>query len=421
MTARLHRLANGVTVLCDPMPGLETLAISVVVRGGARWEPKNRSGWSHLLEHMVFKGAAGRSAQEIIETVEAAGAQINAVTGYERTSFQIRALKDRLELSLQVLADLVLRPTLDAEDLTREKDVVGQEIAEAYDTPDDHVFEMAQARAFESQQLGRPILGTNKSIGTATPETLDAWRRALYAPERLCVACAGAVDEDRVLALAENLFAGMTPTDGPAPPEPAQFVGGHATLARRIEQANLVWQLPGLGAGDPDRYASRLFVEILGGGMASRLFQEAREKRGLAYAIAAWATAYEDTGVIGVFAGAAADKAEALSILVADEIRKLGEGVTDAELARAKAQLETGLFMAEESPLARAERAASQTFMFGAPLTPTAIRAAVEAVQPSDLARIGERMLAPRTCATAVLGPRAGLKAGAAFGAALFG
>ncbi|MBS0295411.1 MAG: insulinase family protein [Proteobacteria bacterium] len=420
MTARLHRLSNGVTVLCDPMPGLETLAISVVVRGGARWEPKNRSGWSHLLEHMVFKGAAGRSAQEIIETVESAGAQINAVTGYERTSFQIRALKDRLELGLQVLADLVLRPTVDGDDLTREKDVVAQEIAEAYDTPDDQVFEMAQAKAFDGQQLGRPILGTVKSIGTAEPATLDAWRRALYAPERLCVACAGAVDEDAVLALAERLFAGMAPDAGPAAPEPGRFIGGHATLARRIEQANLVWQLPGLGAGDPDRYASRLFVEILGGGMASRLFQEAREKRGLAYAIDAWATAYEDTGVIGVFAGASADKAEALSALVADEIRKLGEGVTDAELARAKAQLETGLFMAEESPLARAERAASQTFMFGAPLSAEAIRTAVEAVTPADLARIGKRMLAPKACATAVLGPRAGLKAGEAFGRALF-
>jgi predicted Zn-dependent peptidase len=421
MSARLHRLSNGVTVLCDPMAGLETVALSVVARGGARWEPKNRSGWSHLLEHMVFKGAGGRSAQAIAETVEAAGAQINAATGYERTSFQIRALTDRLQLGMEVIADLVFRPTIDAEELEREKAVVGQEIAESFDTPDDHVFEMAQSKTFDGQPLGRPILGTVKSIASADPETLQAWRRTLYAPEHLCVAVAGAVDEDALLALAERVF-GAEPAHGARPdPDAARFVGGSATHARRIEQANLVWQLPGPSAADPSRYASRLFVEILGGGMASRLFQEAREKRGLAYTVDAWATAYEDTGVIGVFAGAAPDKAQELSALVAEQIQVLGSTVTEAELSRAKAQLETGLFMAEESPLSRAERAAGQTFVFGAPQSSQSVRAAVEAVGRAELQQVAERMLAPKAAATAILGPRSALGAGEAFSQALFG
>jgi predicted Zn-dependent peptidase len=192
LSARLHRLSNGVRVAFDPMPGLDTFALSVVFGGGARWEPENRSGWSHLLEHMVFKGAGGRSAKEIAETVEAAGAQINAETGYERTSLQIRGLRGRLPLSMDILADMALRPTLDPEELEREKAVIGQEIAESFDTPDDHVFDLSQTQAFGDTPLGRPILGSVKSIGAATPETLGAWRSALYAPERTVVSVAGA-------------------------------------------------------------------------------------------------------------------------------------------------------------------------------------------------------------------------------------
>jgi predicted Zn-dependent peptidase len=417
---RLHTLSNGVRVLCDPMPGLETFALSVVVRGGARWEPKNRSGWSHLLEHMVFKGTGGRSAKAIVETVEDSGAQINAATGYERTSFQIRALKGQLPLTLEILADLVLRPTIDAGDLEREKAVVGQEIAEAYDTPDDQVFEMAQAKAFAGGSLGRPILGSVKSIGAADTGTLAAWRALLYAPDRIAVSVAGAVDEDETLALAESLF-GAEPTSAPAvEPDAAVFVGGAAVLARKIEQANLVWQLPGPGARDPDWYAARLFAEILGGGMASRLFQEAREKRGLAYSVDAWATSYDDAGQIGVFAGAAPEHAEALSRLVAEQIRGLAEHVTQAELDRGKAQLKTSLFMARESPQSRAERAASQALLFGRVLTAEETRAGVDAVTAADLTGAVQRMLSPRRAATAALGPRTALKAGDAFMETLF-
>jgi predicted Zn-dependent peptidase len=421
MSVAVHTLSNGVRVLSDPMPGLETFALSVVVRGGARWEPKNRSGWCHLLEHMVFKGAAGRTAREIVERLESCGAQINAATGYERTSFQVRGLRGRLPLAMEVVSDLVLRPTLDAVELEREKAVIGQEIAEAYDTPDDHVFDLCQAQAYKGQSLGRPILGSDKSIGVAVHDTLEAWRAALYAPDRIAVSVAGAVDEDETLALAERLFgdaASQPPTDEP---EPGSFVGGLATLARSIEQANLVFELPGPGARNPDWFAVRLFAEILGGGMASRLFQEAREKRGLAYAIDAWATSFDETGQLGVYAGASAENAAGLATLVAEEILSLAGHVEEEELSRGKAQLETNLFMAQEQPLARAERSASQLFLFDRVLSADEVRKGVEAVSASDLASAAERMLASKACAAAVLGPRKALPAAGAFQSALFG
>jgi predicted Zn-dependent peptidase len=421
MTARVHVLSNGVRVLCDPMPGLETLALSLVVRGGARWESPEQSGWSHLLEHMVFKGAGERSARDIVETIEAVGANINAATGYERTSFQVRALKGGLELGLSVVADLVLRPTLNADDLEKEKDVVGQEIAEAFDTPDDHVFELAQTQAFAGQALGRPILGEVETVGAATRGSLDAWRRTLYAPDRLAISVAGAVDEDELLALSEKLFGAEKAEAPAADPEPGRFTGGSAVLARRIEQANLVWQLPAPDAYSDDWYAARLAAEILGGGMASRLFQEAREKRGLAYSIDAWVESFEDVGVLGVYAGAQPGKATALARLVAEQIEGLTDGPTQAELDRGKAQLQAALFMAEESPLSRAERAAGQAFLFGRTLTTQEVREGVEAVTIEKIGAVMQASLAPRLSAASVLGPKSAAGAPKAFHEALFG
>lgn len=400
------------------------MALSVVAGRGARAEDLARSGWSHLLEHMVFKGAGGRSAKAIVEVIEAEGGNINAATGYERTSFQVRALAGGLDLGSAVIADLVLRPTLDAGDLAREKQVVGQEIAEAADAPDDLVFEMAQAAAFAGQPLGRPILGTTDSIATATPQTLGAWRAGLYAPDALVVSAAGAVDEADLLRLAERDFGAAAGAPAPAPEqasEPAGFVGGQSTHAKRLEQANLVLLLPAVGARDDAYFPLRLLAEILGGGMASRLFQEAREVRGLAYAIDAYPETYSDVGVLGIYAGCAAGDAAELARVCAGEVAGMLTPVGEAELARAKAQLKGAMFMGRESALARAEQAAGQVLLFGRTLDPEQIAREVDAVTPADLAALTGRILARKAAAVAVLGPRTALKAAATFGQALFG
>ena len=416
----VHRLANGATVVCDCAEGFETLALSVVAGRGARSEDARRSGWSHLLEHMVFKGAGARSARDIVEAIEAEGGQINAATGQERTSFQVRALAGGLPLAMAVTADLILRPTLDPEDLTKEVQVVGQEIAEAADTPDDQVFELAQAVAFAGQPLGRPILGTLETIGEADPATLEAWRGAVYAPDRLVVSCAGAVREDELLRLAEAAF-----STAPAPDEAthaplAAFSGGQAREKRKLEQAHLVFLLPAPGIADLDHWALRLFAEMLGGGMSSRLFQEARERLGLAYAIDAWAESYADTGVMGVYAGCAAADAGRLATVAAEQILALAKGPETAELARAKAQFKASLFMGRESLAGRAEQAAAQILAFGQLLAPSEMAAAIDAVESEDVARLAARVLAPRRAACSVLGPKSAQDAPARFEEALF-
>ena len=420
MSGRLHRLSNGVRVICDPMPDLETLAVSVVAGRGARAEAEAQSGWAHLLEHMVFKGAGDRSPRDIVEVIEAAGGQINAATGYERTSFQVRALKGGLPLALEVLADLVLRPTLDATELEREKSVIAQEIAEAADAPDDRVFDLAQGRAFGAQSLGRPILGEVDTIGTADPAALGLFRTRQYAPDRLVVSAAGAVDEAEFLALVERLL-GAEQAPEAVDDAAAAFVGGFTAESRRLEQAHTVLLLPGVGARDEAYFAQRLFAEALGGGMSSRLFQEARERLGLAYAIDAYGESYADTGIFGVYAGTAAGDAGKTAVVVAQQLLSLVDAIDDAELKRCKAQLKASMFMARESPLARAEQAAGQTLLFDKLFSTGEIAEAIEAVGPGDIRAYGQRLLSTHKTAGAVLGPKSALKAGDAFERALFG
>ncbi|MDP3803780.1 pitrilysin family protein [Brevundimonas sp.] len=403
------------------MPGLRTLALTVAVRGGAKWETEATSGWSHCLEHLVFKGAGDMDAREIVERIEAEGGSLNAATGYERTSFEVRALHGSLPLAMQVVSDLVFRPTLDPEEIEREKDVVAQEIAEAFDTPDDHVFEMAQTRAFEGQPLGRPILGSVASLEPITRASIADWRARLYSPERMVVAVSGAVEEAELLALAERWFGDQTATPA-AEPEAPRFTGGAAALSRRIEQANIVFQLPAPSSADPAYAAARLMTEILGGGMASRLFQSAREERGLAYAIDAYHEPYEDAGVLGIYAGASADRAVELAQVCAAELKALARtGPTAAELSRARAVMNAGLWMSDESPAARAGRVAAQTLLFGAPIPSQTMAERTLAVTGEDVRAAAAAALAPGRAATAVLGPKTAAPAGAAFRDALFG
>jgi predicted Zn-dependent peptidase len=417
----LHTLSNGVRVVCDPIAGFETLALSVVVGRGARWETDSRRGWSHLLEHMVFKGAGERSARDIAEVIEAEGGQLNAATGYERTSFQVRALAGGLPLGMAVVSDLIFRPVLDPTELSREKGVIGQEIAEAADTPDDLVFDLAQAAAFGDQPLGRPILGTVETIADASPATLAAFRGGLYAPDRIVVSASGSVDEDELLAQAERWF-GAEPTHTAwEQPAATMFKGADDARQAKLEQAHLVFLIPAPGAMDEDYFPLRIFAEALGGGMSSRLFQEARERRGLAYNIDAYADTYSDTGALGVYAGCAGKDAVQTATVAAAEIKALTANIGEAELARCRAQLKASLFMGRESALARAEHAAGQVLLFGRVLATAEIAEAIDSVGVADIARVGMRMLDHRHCASAVLGPKSALGAGEAFRRALLG
>jgi predicted Zn-dependent peptidase len=282
------------------------------------------------------------------------------------------------------------------------------------------VFDLAQGRAFAGQPLGRPILGEVETIGRADPAALAAFRACQYAPDRLVVSAAGAVDEDELLALAEALF-GAEPALAGTANATACFTPGFAPEIRRLEQAHTVLLLPGVGARDEAYFAQRVFAEALGGGMSSRLFQEARERLGLAYSIDAYGESYAETGLLGVYAGTTARNAERTAEVAARELVSLTTGVGADELARSKAQLKASLFMARESSLARAEQSAGQVLLFDRLFSAEEIAEAVDAVTAADIRAYGTYVLDSRATAGAVLGPKPALKAGEAFHRALFG
>jgi predicted Zn-dependent peptidase len=400
---RVTRLANGLTVATDPMPGIETAALGVWVGVGTRHEPKEINGVAHLLEHMAFKGTRRRSARDISVEIESVGGHLNAYTSRENTAYYARVLGDDVPLALDILADILQHSTFDEAELARERTVVLQEIGQAEDTPDDIVFDHFQATAYPDQALGRPVLGTAEIVGTLTGETIRGYMRRHYTGEQLVLAAAGKVEHDRLVALTQAAFTDL-PTTGLPPAETAHYVGGDFRQARDLEQVHLVFGFPGIGFKDPDYYAATVYSTLLGGGMSSRLFQEIREKRGLVYSIYSFASAYIDGGLFGIYAGTGEAEVTELVPLVCAEVAQVGDSLEAEEVRRARAQLKAGILMGRESPSSRCEQLAQQLLVYGRPVPMEEIVARVDAVDTAQVARVAKRLLAGPLTLTA-LGP----------------
>ncbi len=396
----LTRLANGVTVAIDPMPGAQSAAIGLYAGVGSRSEADGKGGLAHLVEHMVFKGARGSDARAIAEAIEDVGGSLNAWTARDQTVFHARTLAPDVGLALELIADLVRAPKLDEAELEREKLVILSELGECLDAPDDLIHDHLFVAAFGDQPLARPVLGNEKSImGLSRPDCV-AWLGDQYRPERLVISAAGKVEPGHVLLLAEALFGDLKPTPAPSL-EPARFTGGIKSDRRAAEQTHLAMAYQGVPASDPTAPALSLFAQAVGGGMSSRLFQELREERGLAYSIYAWTQGFADTGLFAV--NLSADKARAAEAMaLAREIveRAVAE-LTEAELNRARAQVEAGMLMALETPQGRADAMARSIEIFGRITTAEEMLAELRAVDVSAARAAGRKMLAgPRALAS---------------------
>jgi predicted Zn-dependent peptidase len=402
VTARLHRLGNGLTVAIEPMDGVETLAVGLYADVGARSEPEGLSGLAHMVEHMVFKGAGARDARALAEAAEDAGGSLNAWTARDQTVFHARMLAEDLALGVDLIADLVRAPHLDADELERERGVVLAELGEARDTPDDIIFDQLQAAAFGTQPLALPVLGDEAGIAAIDVAALRDWIATRYRPDGLILAAAGKIDEDALLRLAEARFGDMAP--GVALPAlPARFVGGASHDRRRFDQTHIAFAHPGTSIHDDAFHALGLFASAAGGGASSRLFQELREKRGLAYSIYAWTHSYADTGLLGVYcATAKADAAEAYR-LAGDVLRDTADAMDERELARARAQAKAGLLMGLESVASRCDHLARQVQVHGRIVPPVETVAALDAVT-LDQARAAGAAAIAGGLATATIG-----------------
>src|SRR3954471_9271872 len=390
---KLTTLARRLKVASRPMPGFETVAVGLYADAGSRHEPARGNGLAHLFEHMVFKGAGGRSARELSEAVEDVGGDLNACTERDGTNFTASLLAEHLPLGIELLSDMVLRPHFDEADLVREKEVVLQELGEARDTPSDIIFDDLWSAAYPEQPLGRSILGDEASIASISADDLHAWRTDLYRAGSLTLVAAGKVDHDALVALAEARFAGLT--EGViAPPEAAQFAGTARAGGARADQAHLAAAYPAPGLHDEDYHAARLFSDIVGSGASSRLFQAVREERGLAYSVWSSLVPYRDGGLFYFYAATARREAAAAAALVAEVIADTAETATEREHQRALAQSKTGLLMSLESSWGQAGYVARQLAVHGRLVEPAEVVPELEAVTLEQIRAAGAGILA---------------------------
>jgi predicted Zn-dependent peptidase len=387
-----HILSNGLTVVVDPLRGAESVVLGLYASVGSRSEPKPLGGLAHLVEHMVFKGAGGRDTRALAEVIEDVGGSLNAWTARDQTVFHGRALARDLPLVAELIANLVRAPHFDEEHLAREKQVVLSELGESVDSPEDLVHDHLFEAAFEAQAVGRPVLGSEKTVRSIGRQDCVDWLEQQFVPSRLVLAASGRVDPEQMLKLAERLFGDMRPREAP-PVDPARFTGGVRNDRRSFEQAHWCLAFEGRPAADPRNPALALFVHALGGGTSSRLFQELREERGLAYSIYAWNQAFADTGLVGI--GCAAERARAAESvqLARDVLAATAGSLTEAELSRARAQAEAGLLMGLEAAQGRADHLARSIEVFGRILPLAEVLEHIRAVTVEDARAAGQALL----------------------------
>jgi len=392
MTVELTTLGNGFRIVTERVPGFASAALGVWVDAGARHESLEENGIAHFLEHMAFKGTSRRSARQIAEEIEDVGGYLNAYTSRERTAYYARVLSHDVPLAMDLVADILRDPQLAEAEIEVERHVILQEIGQALDTPDDVIFDWLQETAYPGQPMGRAILGPPERVRGFGRADLGGFIGRHYRPGRMILSAAGDIDHGTIVRLAEALYGDMTPASA-EPPQVAVFAGGERREVKALEQAHLALALAAPSYMDEGYHAAQIVAVALGGGMSSRLFQEARENRGLCYTIFAQCSAWSDSGMMTVYAGTGRDELGELIGLTADEMSRAADDLGEAEVARARAQTKAGLLMGMESVSARAERLAAMLSVWGRVPPLEEIIAKVEAVGVREARAAAQRLL----------------------------
>jgi len=408
-------LPGGLRVVTETMPAVRSVAVGMWVGIGSRDEAPEHMGATHFLEHLLFKGTPRRNALEISAAIEGIGGEINAFTAKEYTCYYARVLDEDLPLAIDVLADLVTSSLITPEDVESERAVILEEIAMHDDDPSDVVHEQFSAELYGDTPIGRPILGTVESINALTRDRIAEYYHRYYRPPRTVVSVAGNVDHDRVVDLVANAYDRVGALEGDTPPAPPRLSGpgvpfrsGVRVLDRPTEQANLVLGTTGLARTDDRRFALGVLNAALGGGMSSRLFQEIREKRGLAYSAYSYTSQYADTGQFGIYVGCLPSKIDEVLKICRDELaRVVAEGLTEEEIVRGKGQMRGGLVLGLEDTGSRMSRIGKSELVYDGLMPVDEVLRRIDAVTPEDIATVAREVL-NRPLTLAVIGPYAG-------------
>ncbi|HYB74994.1 MAG TPA: pitrilysin family protein [Candidatus Sulfotelmatobacter sp.] len=403
---RKDRLPNGIVVLTERMPHVKSAAVGLWLRVGSRDEPARRAGISHFIEHMLFKGTERRSAEDIAKAIDAVGGTLDAFTSRESTCFYAKVLGEHLPLAVDLLTDLLLRPRLAPEDIERERQVVLQEIKMVEDDPGDLVHDLFAGALWGDHPLGRPVLGSRETLEAVGREEIRAHLRDFYQPDQVIVAAAGDVDHAHLMGLLGDATQGWEgralPLNAPAPVSRAAV----ARDGRESAQVHLCMGVEALPYAAPDRYAMFLLNALLGSSMSSRLFQEVREKRGLAYSIYSYQQAYRDTGLLVVYAGTAPESYRQVLDLVWGECRRVRDEPMDPdEFRRGKEQLKGNLLLGLESTNNRMTRLAKMEIYFGRYFDLDEIIRGIEAVTLEGFRDLTARLFGADAYALTTIGP----------------
>ena len=387
-----HVFRNGLTLLAEPLSQVRSVAIGVFVRRGSRHESARERGLAHFIEHLVFKGTGTLSAEQIAMDVDAMGGHMDAFTTKEYAAFHLRVLDTHVTRSAEILADILVNPRFDEDDLQKEKTVISEEFAMVDDTPDDIVGELFTERLWPDHPLGRPILGTRRALRGYRAPHVRRFFEAVYVPSNLVLAIAGRITERKAMELATRLFGSLRPGEpgrGITTPRAQHgLVRRHKTT---LAQTHICLGSVGPSSTEVDRFAGHLLGTILGGSVSSRLFQNVREKRGLVYTISAGLTGFLDTGAFSIYAACAPGRVDAVLSLVSDEIRRIvDELVPEDELQRARDNLKGGLMLSLEGSGARMSQLARNEIYFGRPIPPAETLRAIDAVTREDVMRVAQ-------------------------------
>jgi predicted Zn-dependent peptidase len=405
-TVQKEIFPNGLVLLTEPMEHVHSISVGIWLRSGSRREPAELNGISHFIEHMLFKGTQRRSAEDIAREVDSVGGMLDAFTAKEMTCFNTRVLNEHLPKAFDVVADMVLDPKLAADEIEREKSVILEEISMTRDNPEDLVHELLTQNFWERHSLGKPILGTPETVSDFTREKLHKWFRHCYAPNNMVITAAGNLTHAQMVELVAERFAHLQPSANGAAdskPRPVQHVTSRNK--HELEQVHVCFGVPSLPMADRRRFAVSILNISLGGGMSSRLFQNIRERQGLAYSIFSELNAYSDTGLLSVYAGASLENLEKLTRSVLDELRRIkDEPLPAEELRRAKDHLKGATLLALEGTGARMNNLARYHIYFDRHFTAPELIAQLESVTVEDVQQVAREFFAPGRIAASVVG-----------------
>jgi predicted Zn-dependent peptidase len=404
-------LANGVRLATERLPHVRSVAVGIWLTRGSRHEPADTAGIAHFVEHMLFKGTPARSAEAIAQQVDSIGGQIDAFTSKEYAGYYLKVLDEHLPLAVEILADLICNPLFANDDIEREKKVILEEIKMVEDTPDDLVHEIFAEGFWSNHPLGRPILGTPQSVAAIDRATLKNYFANTYVASNFVVVAVGNLEHERVQDLLERALADA-PHQGPAANQaPPRVSTGVQIRKKDLEQSHIVFGTEALPQHHPDRYAGYALNTTLGGSMSSRLFQNVREKRGLAYSVFSGLSAYQDAGALSIYAGCANEAVAELIDVVVAEIRQMkADGLDADELRRAKDHLKGSLMLSLESTSSRMSHLARQEMYRDQPFGLDEMLANIERVTADDVLKLADRFFGNGPLAVTVLGNVNGLQ-----------